>query len=78
MLLSSTPGATSFEYLKTVGNYVCSTFKEACIKRGLLESDLECYSCLSEAALMKSGKQLRNLFVTILVFCEPAEPEKLW
>ena len=44
----------------------------------MIESDSEWIECLSEASSIKSGSKLRNLFVTILIFCEPADPVKLW
>ncbi|KAK0443443.1 uncharacterized protein EV420DRAFT_1241157, partial [Desarmillaria tabescens] len=27
---------------------------------------------------MQSGAQLRSLFVTLLLFCQPAKPDELW
>ena len=54
------------------------TYKEAAIKLGLLESDDEWNQCLSEPAVSFMPKQLHSLFVTILIFGEPAEPEALW
>ena len=57
---------------------LCSTYKEAALRRDLLESDTEWESCLSEASLSKMPSQLRHLFSIILVFGSPAEPGKLW
>ncbi len=45
---------------------------------GLLENDNEWRQCLQEAAIMQSGAQLRSLFVTLLLFCQPAKPDELW
>ena len=47
------------------------TFKEACNARGLLQSDEEWFLCLEEASLHQNAMQLRQLFVIILVFCDP-------
>lgn len=71
-------GPTSFEELLTVGGQRCETFKMACNTRGLLEDDNEWKTCLTEAALMATGNQLRSLFVCILRDCHPASPELLW
>lgn len=48
------------------------------MKRGFLQNDEEWIECMSEAAASGSPSQLRLLFATILLFCEPAEPVKLW
>lgn len=78
MLLSHIPGAKCFGDLKTVNNVTYNTFKETALQMGLLENDLEWDQCLQEAGLVKSGKQLRQLFASILLFCEPTNPENLW
>ena len=54
------------------------TYKEAAMELGLLESDEELDQCLSEAAVSFMPQQLCSLFVTILIFGEPAQPEILW
>ena len=73
------PGAMSFSDLKiSPDGTLQRTYKEAAIKLGLLESDDEWNQCLSEPAVSFMPKQLRSLFVTILIFGEPAEPEALW
>jgi hypothetical protein len=43
-----------------------------------LEDDGEWESCLTEASIICSGLQLRRLFVTIVVHCNPADPTRLW
>jgi len=40
-LLTHVRGATSFDNLKTVNGYICSSFKEACIRLSLLQDDDE-------------------------------------
>ena len=55
-----------------------STYKEACLARGLLEDDQEWRLCLQDAGDMQSGSQLRRLFATILAFCFPSNPRNLW
>ena len=79
MLLHHIPGATSFEDLKkTPDGIICTTFKETAFTYGLLESDQEWFECMSEASVSFMPRQLRSLFVTILVFGEPAQPIDLW
>ena len=77
-LLTVVPGPTSFDDLKTVNGVHYPTFRDACRARGLLQEDREWSMCLEEAAAMHSGTQLRSLFVTILLFCFPQDPVKLW
>jgi DNA replication protein DnaC len=78
LLLTTVPGATSFEYLRTFEGTLHPTFKDACIARGLLEDDSEWHQCLSEARHMATGYQLHHLFVTILCDCTPTDPRRLW
>ncbi|CAB5176430.1 unnamed protein product [Rhizophagus irregularis] len=77
-LLAHVKGPTSFNDLKTVNGYTCKTFKEACICLSLLQDDNEWDECLLEASAIQSGRQLRLLFASILLFCQPVNPEILW
>ena len=77
-LLTYIKGATSFDDLKTINGYICSTFKEACILLGLLKDDTEWNACLHEASQIKAGQQLHHLFAMILLYCQPTTPEVLW
>ncbi|XP_021999396.1 uncharacterized protein LOC110896241 [Helianthus annuus] len=78
MLLGIVRGPRSFEEIKTVDGVVYATFKEACYAYGLLNDDKEWNNALSEAKLWASGSQLRELFVTMLLFCEVNRPAQLW
>jgi hypothetical protein len=72
-------GAKSFEDLRrydSIDPY--PTFHAACIARGLLEDDGEWSQCLAEASVMQTGGRLRHLFATILLFCNPSQPDRLW
>ena len=51
------------------------TFQAACAARGLLEGDNEWDQCLEEAGLIQTGQQLRQLFVSILLYNDPVD---LW
>jgi hypothetical protein len=54
------------------------SYREACLARGILQDDGEWHLCLAEAAQMQTGSRLRHLFATLLLFCNPTEPVKLW
>jgi len=77
-LLTKVKGVVSFEALRTINGVVHDTFKSACIALGLYDSDDEWNACLEEAVGMRTGVQLRSLFVTILAFGVPSEPCMLW
>ncbi|XP_077226375.1 uncharacterized protein LOC143862927 [Tasmannia lanceolata] len=78
LLLNHIHGATSFTDLLTVDEHLCSTFREAAQKRGLLENDNDNFCCLEEATTFAMPSSLRRLFATILVFCEPNNVRLLW
>ncbi|XP_074362378.1 uncharacterized protein LOC141702627 [Apium graveolens] len=78
LLLNIVVGVKTFEEIRKVDGIVYSTYKEACFHRGLLESDKEWHIALTDASLCASASQLRDLFVTLLVFCEVSNPSELW
>ena len=78
LLLHHQTGATSFETLRTINGRLCETFKEACLALNLLEDDNEWFICLAEAVKIQSPSSMRSLFITILLFCQPAEPMRLF
>lgn len=79
LLLHHTPGCTSYEDIRTLPDgTICQTLKETALKCGFLQDDDEWVECLDEAVLTASPSQVRFLFVTILVFCEPSSPDQLW
>ncbi|XP_023244044.1 uncharacterized protein LOC111642020 [Centruroides sculpturatus] len=69
---------TSFEDLRTVDNYICETYREACQHRGLLENDNHWEQAMREAAQVARADQVRELFAIILTSCNPSNPIKLW
>jgi len=77
-LLTAIKGPTSFLSLRTYNGVIYDSFEEACIARGLLQDDGEWQECLREACEMQVGYRLRQLFVTILLYCEPSQPAVLW
>jgi hypothetical protein len=78
LLLTVVKGATSYEDLRTFQGVLYPTFREACIAYGLTEDDNEWCQCLEEAKHMAVGRQMHQLFVTILKDCAPANPRALW
>ena len=78
LLLLHVRGAMSYLDLRTVGHQVAGTFQEACRLRNLLEDDSEWDNCMAEAAGFQMPSELRQLFATICVFCQPTNPLQLW
>ncbi|GJV66231.1 ATP-dependent DNA helicase PIF1-like protein [Tanacetum coccineum] len=78
MLLNVVRGPRTFEELLTVNKRLCATFKEACFAYGLKNDDREWTRVIQEASLWALGPQLRDLFMTILLFCDVSRPLKLW
>ena len=78
MLLNIIKGPRNFKEIRTVNNITYPTYKDACCALGLLDNDNEWHDCIIEASNWASGKQLRQLFVTILMFCEVSDTLNLW
>ncbi|XP_027166398.1 uncharacterized protein LOC113766402 [Coffea eugenioides] len=78
MLLNIVKGPRSFEEIRTVNGVVHPTFKAACQALRLLGSDEEWHNAIREAANWQTGQQLRELFVTMLLFSEVSNPLDLW
>ncbi|XP_071740458.1 ATP-dependent DNA helicase PIF1-like [Rutidosis leptorrhynchoides] len=78
MLLNIVKGPRSFEELRTVNGILHPTFKDACFAYGLINDDREWTHAISEAKSWASGAQLRELFVTMLLFCHVNKPLQLW
>jgi hypothetical protein len=69
MLLMIVKGATNYADVRTFNGRVYETFRGACEARGLLESDNEWNLLFDEAIVSASANQLRQLFVTVVLFC---------
>jgi hypothetical protein len=78
VLLNHVRGATSFKDLRTVVGVTYFTFREACEKRGIIETDRSIDDCLTEATTFQMPSALRRLFATILVLCEATNIRGLW
>ncbi|XP_074342481.1 uncharacterized protein LOC141680051 [Apium graveolens] len=78
MLLNIVRGATSYKDIRTVNNVICNTYKKACFHHGLLECDDEWHNAITDASVHQIGAQLRELFVTLLLFCDISDVRALW
>ena len=78
LLLNEVIGPSSFEDLRRFQGQVFSTYREACLARGLLENDQHLHQALQEAVVTQSPSNLRSLFGIILTACEPSNPVELW
>ncbi|XP_056688081.1 uncharacterized protein [Spinacia oleracea] len=78
LLLVHVSSPKSFEDLLTVDGYKCATFQEASLKRRLLEEDEAVDLCLAEACEVQMSSALRRRFATVLIFCQPSNPNALW
>ena len=74
LLLIIFEGRKNWEYLRTWNGQVFTTFKEACMARGLLENNHEWRICLKEAIVMQPGMACHWLLAVILLTDEVAEP----
>ena len=79
MPLHHVSGPKCYEDLQTFpdGTY-CTSFKGTAMCMDLLATDNEWDESLEEASALFLPYQIRSLFVTILVFGEPTNPEQLW
>ena len=78
ILLLYTPGARSFEALRTVNDKTYTTFREACIARELITTDSDWRKCLQEASQWQMPYQLRELFVMLIIWSKIAIARELF
>ena len=78
LLLLHRRGAISFQDLRTINGHAYPTFKDAARAMGLLQDDNELYRCLAEAAHVQMPRQMRQLFATLLLFCNPSDELQLF
>lgn len=78
VLLNVVKGARSFEELRTVDGHLYDSFKEACKGLGLLQGDDDWHATLREVSEWASAHHMREIFVTMLLFCEVVHPLDLW
>ncbi|XP_077242429.1 uncharacterized protein LOC143882934 [Tasmannia lanceolata] len=78
MLLNIVKGPQNFEEIRTVNGVIHDTFKSACYSLGFLDGDKEWHDAINEASHWANAGQLRELFATLLLFCEISNPLELW
>ncbi len=78
ILLNVVKGPKNYTEIRTVDNIVHETFRSACNALGLLNDDKEWREALEEASHWSSSAGLKQLFTTIIIYCEVADPPKLW
>jgi len=78
MLLQIIKGAKSYSDLRTIEGHLYPTFQDACQALGLLGDDREWSYAITDASHWALPHQLRELFVTILIFCHVANPLNLF
>ena len=78
LLLQNVEGPKGFEDLRVVDGERCQTFKEACLKRGLLKDDKIWEKTMEEASSTMMPRQLRQLFMVLVTSREIIQPHKLW
>ena len=72
-------GKTGFDDLKVIATgRPCETYKSVCFELGLLSDDLEWNRILEESAVTRMCPQIRDLYIIILMFCEPSNPRQLY
>jgi hypothetical protein len=78
MLLNDAKGATSYEDLRTISGVLYPTYKDACQAMSLLGDDSEWREALREASMWGSAAQMRQLLVTIVLFCSVCDAASLF
>ncbi|KAJ1275484.1 hypothetical protein BS78_05G139000 [Paspalum vaginatum] len=78
LLLHIVNGPTSFAEIRTISGHEYPTYRAACEALGLLGDDQEWSNALRDAAQWAMPYQLRQLFVTILLFCEVTNPRRIF
>ena len=80
MLLSHdfSGGAKNFNDLKTVNGLLLASYHDVCMELGLLQHDSEWQNVLEDAAHTRMCPQIRELFVTLLLFCPVGNPAILF
>ncbi|KAL4581203.1 hypothetical protein LXL04_017413 [Taraxacum kok-saghyz] len=78
LLLNVVRGPLTFQDIHTVDGVVHPTYMSACKALSLLGNDVEWVESIRVAAQWQSGNRLRELFVSIIMFCSVADPTKFF
>ncbi|CAN1819367.1 hypothetical protein LINPERHAP1_LOCUS28701 [Linum perenne] len=77
MLLGKISGALNFKDLRTLNGIVYDNYQHTCQAMSLLSSDDEWDLVMSKVSRWTHPAIIRSMFVSLLIFCEVAEPSKL-
>ena len=78
LVVNEIKGARNYKDLRTINEVVYTAYKEACFALGILGDDSEWSNALRQAAQWATGTQLRQLFITIILFCEVGDKKALF
>ncbi|XP_015694136.1 uncharacterized protein LOC102700249 isoform X1 [Oryza brachyantha] len=78
MLLMVVRGAKCFEDIRTYEGKLYDTYREACQARGLIGDDTEWVHLFDEAIVWATSYQLRNMFMTVVVYCDDGNIAELY
>jgi hypothetical protein len=75
-------GARSFSELKQIGipngQPPAATYRQVCLQLGILQDDAEWEQAMQEAVHIQFPRTIRQLFCTILEWCNPSDPSALF
>ncbi|CAN1176894.1 hypothetical protein LINPERPRIM_LOCUS3808 [Linum perenne] len=77
MLLGKISFALNFKDLRTLNGIVYDNYQDTCQAMGLLSSDNEWDLVMSEVSRWAHPAIIRSMFVSLLIFCQVADPSKL-
>ena len=69
MLLHMIKGPTSFQEIKTIDGRVSQTYREVCLKLGMLENDKQWENALAEASKMSCSPNTKSICHTFDKVC---------
>ena len=78
MLLHHVRGAKNYRDMRIVQGIEYSSFKTACVARGIVENDQEIQFCFQEAIVSAGASELRRLLVTFLLYNTPTFLDQFW
>ncbi|CAN1130266.1 hypothetical protein LINPERPRIM_LOCUS13112 [Linum perenne] len=77
MLLGKISGALNFKDLRTLNRIVYDNYQRTCQAMGLLSSNDEWDLVMSEVSRWAHPAIIQSMFVSLLIFCQVAEPSTL-
>ncbi|GAA0187495.1 hypothetical protein LIER_34783 [Lithospermum erythrorhizon] len=78
ILLNNVRCPKSYDDLLIFHGVLSNTFQEAAYRRSLLHNDDDAEKTMEEEAIYKMPVELRRLFATLLHYCRPSNPQKIF